>query len=129
MKIEMCPTEKLKHIEGHSKKRVQWLTNKILQEGIWTKPLALDTEHDLVLDGQHRMEVAILLGLKRVPVIRYKYATVPLRTLRPNYQFSHIDVINRALAKEIYPYKTVKHDFASPLPSCAFTLEELGYEG
>jgi len=129
MKIEMCPIESLKHIEGYSKRRVTWLTQKILTEGLWTKPLALDLEHNLVLDGQHRMEVALCLGLKHVPIVRYDYAQVPLRTLRPNHQFDWRIVTERALRNDIYPYKTVKHDFLEPLPPCQFPLEALGYVG
>ena len=67
MQIEMVEVDSLKHIEGFSKKRVQWLKDKIVTEGIWNKPVALDTEHYLVLDGQHRLEVARALGLRRIP--------------------------------------------------------------
>ena len=127
MKIEMCTPDRLKHIEGYSKRRVDWLTEKIIKEGVWTKPLALDLEHDLVLDGQHRMEVALRLGLKQVPVVRFDYSQVPLHTLRAKYQFDWKLVTERALKNDIYPYKTVKHDFVEPLPVCSFTLKELGY--
>lgn len=129
MNIEMCPTERLRHIEGHSKRRVDWLAQKVIAEGIWTRPLALDREHDLVLDGQHRMEVALRLGLRQVPVVRFDYAQVPLRSLRPNHRFDWRLVAERALKRDIYPYKTVKHDFSEPLPACEIPLEALGYVG
>lgn len=125
MKIEFCDTRKLRHIEGYSKRRVEWLCNKIITEGIWTRPLALDMNHDLVLDGQHRMEVALKLGLKHVPVVRFRYEEVSLRSLRKNHEFDWEIVTRRALCGEIYPYKTVKHDFESPLPECSYSLEKL----
>lgn len=128
MKVELCDPLLLKHIEGFSKKRVAWLQKKIISEWVWVKPLALDLNHYLVLDGQHRMEVALSLGLKKVPVAYFDYATVSLRTLRPQYQFDWKEVTRRAIAGDIYPYKTVKHDFVEPLPACRYTLEELGYE-
>ncbi len=127
--IEFCAVADLKHIEGHSKRRVSWLYQKILDEGVWTKPLALDLTHHLALDGQHRMEVARLLGLQKVPVVRFDYAKVPLRSLRANHQFDWQMVVERALRGDIYPYKTVKHDFVTPLPLCHFSLKELGYAG
>ena len=74
--IHRLPVERLKHIEGFSKRRVEWLMGKMLKEGVWTKPVAVDDAHDLVLDGQHRMEAAKRLGLKWVPAIRYSYAEV-----------------------------------------------------
>lgn len=124
-RIEMVPVERLKHIEGFSQKRVEWLARKILDEGVWTKPLALDDEHDLVLDGQHRMEVARLLGLMRVPAVRFVYSEVRLWSLRPNHSFDWRRVTERALAERPYPYKTVKHEFPGGLVPCAFSLSEL----
>ena len=126
MQIEMIEIDRLKHIEGFSKKRVQWLKGKIVREGIWNKPVALDSEHGLVLDGQHRMEVARALGLKLIPAVKYQYATVRVWSLRPGkYDFTWETVVQRALAGDIYPYKTVKHEFPMPLPLCNFALDEL----
>jgi len=123
--IQLIPVERLVHIEGHSAKRVTWLANKIQAEGVWTKPLAVDAAHNLVLDGQHRMEAAIKLRLVHVPVVKYDYATVTLWSLRPTHQFDWQLVTERALAGKPYPYKTVKHRFPFPMPACAIVLEEL----
>lgn len=124
--IERVPVEQLRHIEGFSRKRVDWLAGKILAEGVWTKPVALDREHNLVLDGQHRMETAKRLGLKWVPAVRYDYAAVELWSLRPAHSFDWQQVTRRALADKPYPYKTVKHRFPEGgLPAIAIALEEL----
>lgn len=126
MGIEMVDVALLKHIEGFSKKRVQWLKEKILREGVWNKPVALDGSHGLVLDGQHRMEVAKALGLKRIPAIKYDYSAVKVWSLRPGkHDFTWQTVVERALAGDIYPYKTVKHEFPVPLPACHFSIDEL----
>lgn len=125
-RIELVQVARLRHIEGFSKQRVEWLTHKILSEGIWTKPVALDADHDLVLDGQHRMEVAKALKLKRIPVIRYNYSDIEVWSLRPNHTFDWKIVTDRALANLPYPYKTVKHRFPdSGLPACSIPLEAL----
>lgn len=121
----MVQTSVLKHIEGFSEKRVTWLKQKILDEGIWTKPLALDEEHNLVLDGQHRMEVAMSLGLKFVPAIKYDYSTIKVWSLRKTYSFNWSEVVNYVLSGSIYPYKTVKHDFGPSFPSCKYLISEL----
>ncbi len=125
--IERVPVDRLRHIEGFSKKRVDWLVEKILAEGIWTKPIALDGEHDLVLDGQHRMETAKRLGLKWVPAVRYHYADIEVWSLRPDkHQFDWRLVTERALAGNPYPYKTVKHRFPDGgLPEIAIPLSDL----
>lgn len=125
MKVILYEVSKLKHIEGFSPKRVEWLKDKILREQVWTVPLALDNKHGLVLDGQHRMEVALGLNLFRVPAIRFDYCSVPLRSLREKYEFDWKDVVENVLSNNLYPYKTVKHDFIEPLPKVKFNLEDL----
>lgn len=126
MKVELVEVESLKHIEGYSKRRVEWLKEKVLNEKIWNKPLALDDQHALVMDGQHRMEVARALGLKRVPAVKFSYAEVEIWSLRPaKYEFDWKMVTERALSGDIYPYKTVKHRFPIDLPVISYSLEDL----
>jgi len=125
LKLELIAPTSLRHIEGFSARRARWLREKIVAEGRWNKPLALDDTHNLVLDGQHRMEVALALGLQRVPVVRFRYADVDVWSLRPKYEFTWETVVERALAGDIYPYKTVKHRFPAELPPCDFAVEEL----
>lgn len=125
MKIELLDPTGLRHIEGHSVRRVRWLKDKVIREGRWTKPIAIDERHYFVLDGQHRLEVALQLGLRRVPAVRFCYAEVEVWSLRPKYQFTWQDVVNRCLAGDIYPYKTVKHRFPIDLPACDFSIRDL----
>ncbi len=129
MKIHFYQPSLLRHIEKFSLRRVAWLHDKIISDGVWIKPLALCQNYGLVLDGQHRMEVALRMGLTKVPVVLFDYQTVALRSLRNKYQFDWQQVTHKALSGDLYPYKTVKHDFTSPLPHCHFALTELGYHG
>ena len=123
--IELVDVGVLLHIEGFSRRRVEWLRRKILKEKVWSKPIAIDARHLLVLDGQHRMEVALALELKNVPAVKYDYARVEVWSLRKKYQFDCQLVTERALVGDIYPYKTVKHRFPEPVPLCQYSLEEL----
>lgn len=124
--VERVQVDRLRHIEGYSRKRVDWLVQKILAEGMWTKPVALDEAHDLVLDGQHRMESAKRLGLKWVPAVRYDYASLEVWSLRPAHEVDWRRVTERALADRPYPYKTVKHRFPDGgLPEIAIPLDAL----
>lgn len=125
MTIELVPVERLRHIEGFSRKRVDWLADKIMTEGVWRRPVVLDSEHFLVMDGQHRMEVAKLFELDVIPAVLLRYSDVEVWTLRPKYQFTWEDVVARALASDPYPYKTVKHGFPDPIPSCQYQLASL----
>ena len=86
----------------------------------------LDDTYDLVMDGQHRMEASKVLHLKKVPAIRFSYASVEIWSLRPGkYEFDWRAVVDRALSGDIYPYKTVKHRFPIGIPRCDFSLEDL----
>ena len=95
--VVLIEVDKLRHIEGFGKKRIIWLKNKILKEGIWTNPLKISNEHSLVMDGNHRMEAAQMLNF-----------------------------IERSLSDCIYPYKTAKHAFPdSNNTLCRYILDEL----
>jgi L-serine kinase (ADP) len=124
--VEFLNVSDLVHIEGFSKRRVVWLAKKILNDNVWTLPIAVDERHNLVLDGQHRLEVAKSIGLKYIPAVRYQYSEVETWSLRPDtHPLTVQDVVIRALANDPYPYKTVKHKFVPPLPTCSFPLKEL----
>jgi hypothetical protein len=120
-------TSTLRHIEDFSRRRVAWLAKKIQHEGVWTKPVVLDRAHHLVMDGQHRMEVARRLGLKVIPAILFDYAEVEVWSLRPKTHTVTADEITaRALSGDIYPYKTAKHRFpCGELPELTLSLTEL----
>ena len=123
--VRLVDTDKLRAIEGHSKKRVKWLREKILSEGVWRRPLAVEKNHHLVLDGMHRLEVARSLNLATVPCLLFSYNEVEVWSLRKKYEVSREAVIQRVLRGDIYPYKTAKHGFPRPIEMCSFQLEEL----
>ncbi len=124
--IVLIQTEKLLHIEDYGRKRVEWLKDKIIAEELWTVPLKLDKDNYLVMDGQHRMEVAKAIGLKFVPCILYSYDEVKVWSLRDNHEVDQYSIVERALCGNIYPYKTAKHSFPdSGDLICCFTLDEL----
>lgn len=124
-KVVMVPTRKLRHIEGFSPKRVEWLKKRVLDEQCWTKPLCVEENHFLVMDGQHRMEVALALGLREVPCLLFPYREVEIWSLRSNCEVSHDLVIQKSLSGDIYPYKTVKHRFPVKIPQLNTPLAEL----
>ena len=125
--VELIDVSSLRHIEGFSARRVGWLAKKITFEGIWKVPMVLDRRHHLVMDGQHRMEVARRLGLAVVPALLYDYDEVEVWSLRPgHYTVDASEITARALSGDIYPYKTAKHRFpCGPLPELSIPLQQL----
>lgn len=124
--ITMVDVHSLHSIEDHNKERVRELQEKILNEGKWTVPVIVTKGSNLVLDGQHRFEVAKNLNLKNIPAILVDYNDVLVWTLRKEISVSAKKVENMILKKhELYPYKTVKHKFKFIIPSIHYSIDEL----
>lgn len=122
--LVMVEVATLKEIEGYISERKDMLVDKITKEKIWVKPIIIE-ENGLILDGHHRFAVAKHLGLTKIPAVRVNYYDLKVWSLREEEKVDHDTVIERALKGEIYPNKTVKHDFNFILPECKIPLEEL----
>jgi len=123
--VQFVDISTLKHIEEYDEIRVQELKEKILNENEWTQPVIVERKMHMILDGQHRFEVAKALGFVRIPAIVVDYDSVKVWTLRREFPVSQRKVYAKVKAGEIYPYKTVKHKFNFVLPDTSFKLEEL----
>jgi L-serine kinase (ADP) len=126
LEIQFIKVEKLIHIEQFSKKRVAWLKKKILKENMWKVPIKVEKNDFLIMDGQHRTEVAIELNFKILPCIFYSYDEVKVWSLRTNHIVNPALIREKSLSGDIYPYKTAKHLFPFGNRSvCEISLEEL----
>jgi len=123
--VELVDVDSMKTIEAFSEERVQELMQKIQKEGHWTQPVIIENKHHLVLDGQHRLEVAKRMNIKQIPAIVVNYTNVQLWTLRKEEKVSIKRVYERVLKNDIYPYKTVKHKFTFKVPEVDFLLKLL----
>jgi len=123
--INLFDVDLLNHVEGFSEKRVNWLMEKITTEGIWNLPICIDGEYGIVMDGQHRMEVAKSLGLSTIPVVKFTHQEVEFWSLRENHEVSLQQIIENHSTGNLYPYKTVKYGFPVNIPKCSINLEEL----
>lgn len=130
--VTLVSVASLRHIEGFSSKRVTWLVAKMRKEQLWTRPVCLAPVKDaggkvvhLVMDGQHRTEAALRLGLREVPAQLFDYHDVEIWSLRPSQLVSVERVIEKSLANDPYPYKTVKHRFTAPISELSVPLSAL----
>jgi choline kinase len=124
-KVKLAKVDELKHIEGFNEERVKSLIEKIEKEGVWTKPLYVEKSHNLVLDGQHRLQAALRLGIKYVPVQCFNYKDVKIWSLRKEEEVNIPTVIKKANEGKPYPYKTVKHKFPNVISKCDIPLNSL----
>jgi ParB-like chromosome segregation protein Spo0J len=83
--MKLILVKDLRPIEGHGKQRVQNIKEKILNDGVWIKPICIEKNHNLVLDGMHRFQIAQQLNFKYIPCELYNYDDVDVWSLRPNH--------------------------------------------
>ena len=122
---KLVQLDSLKPIEEFISERVPIIKKEILSTGFWIKPIIIDKENHLILDGHHRFEVAKQIGLTKVPAVILDYSKVQIWSLRNNIIVNHDLVRAKALQKDIYPNKTVKHDFRFKMPKMRIDLNDL----
>ena len=126
VKVELVDVSSLHGIEEHDPARADILQEKILEEGHWTVPVIITSYGHMVLDGQHRLEVANRLRLSRIPAIVVDYNDVDVWSLRKEIPVNQKKVERKVLIeKVIYPYKTVKHKFNFDIPIIDYSLPDL----
>lgn len=126
VEVQSVEVSQLHGIEEFGAERVGTLLHEITQLGIWTVPIIVSKGTNLVLDGQHRLEVAKRLGLSHLPAVVVHYHDVAVWSLRKEIRVDPKRVEKNVLKDgTIYPYKTVKHKFPFDIPSIQIPLEEL----
>jgi L-serine kinase (ADP) len=128
-KVILIDVNKTKPIEKYNKDRIHKIKKSIESKG-WIKPIIVyhnfleDVYH--VLDGHHRQHIAKDMNLKKIPaIVVKKYKNIKIRSLRPEFSFDHSTVIKNSLAGDVYPYKTVKHDFNFDIHAIEISITEL----
>ena len=114
MHVYFLNPKKLNPIEDFDSNRVDWLKEKIQKEEKWTVPLAVAQEHNLVMDGHHRLQVALNLNLQKIPCFIYSYSLIKTFSLRKEVKVSSEIIIKNFLHSKIFPYKTAKHELSIP---------------
>ncbi len=119
LSIELIEVSKLRALEGHGPKRVDWLAAKVFEEQLWTVPIKVERTQFIIMDGHHRFEVAKRLNLRVVPAELFSYDEVELYSLRKTIEVTAEIIFENARKDVLFPYKTAKHIF--PKTSDVFT--------
>jgi hypothetical protein len=123
--IALQPVSSLLQSEMVDEEDVRRLAATIEKAGKWTTPISVEKRTGIVMDGNHRLKAAALLGLRFLPC-------VPLDYLDPRVSVSHWDtgapfcvnsIGRRVLQDRLpFPYKTTRHSFAPTLPQTDIPL-------
>ncbi len=116
-KLSLVDVSKILETEEHIPERVLWLYDKILSEGVWRVPVILDSSSLAIMDGHHRYNVAVKLGLKKVPAVMLSYEDPKVRveSWRDDIVINKEIVLDYIARKKKFPLKTTKH-ILSPQP-------------
>ncbi|WP_095108373.1 ParB N-terminal domain-containing protein [Pseudomonas sp. Irchel 3E20] len=104
---------------------VTLLRESIARAGQWLEPIIVERSQGIVMDGNHRFNAALQLGLKRVPCIQLDYADprVCVWHWRTGQAFDVARIFSTIARGEILAYKTTRHAFEPALPVVAIPLE------
>lgn len=109
---------------------VERLAQEIAAAQCWTDPLPVDRDSGIVMDGNHRLQAATLLGLSRIPCVLVDYQDPRVSVLDWNSggRFSVGEIFRTVENGLVLPYKTTRHSFAPTLPQTAIPLNELQHD-
>jgi hypothetical protein len=107
--------------------RVQALAARIWREGRWLAPLPIDEDSGVVMDGNHRLQAARQLGLRRLPCVALSYADprVAVTCWTTGLPFDPRQVFATLARGALLRPKSTRHRFDPPLPATRFELELL----
>lgn len=108
---------------------VRRLADTIRATGLWTTPIPIERDTGIVMDGNHRVRAAALLGLHHLPCVLLDYADprVSVTHWSSGAPFSVASIRQRIVVeRRLFPYKTTRHRFAPALPGTEIPLTVLG---
>lgn len=110
-KLRFIKHQKLKEHEGSDPILVEQLLERIRSDGFLKRPLSVDANTHVILDGHARFNCLKRLGCDIIPVylFDYKLPEIVLDSYRDDIKISKEDIIRAGLIANKFPPKTSKH--------------------
>ena len=129
VEIFMVKRETLKDHEEVIPSNLEKRVSKMMSKGFY-KPIVIDNDSKVILDGHHKWTAAKLLDLDLVPVIIVDYLQddTVLVDVWPESGRQHItkqEVLEMGISDMVFPPKTSRHIFPFTLPSFSIPLDDL----
>ena len=119
-------------LRGHEEiipENLEKRASKLLEKGFY-KPIIVDRDSLVILDGHHKWTAAGLLGLDIVPVVMVDYlidesVEVGVWPDCGRESITKEEVLEMGISEDVYPPKTSRHMFPFRIPAIRIPLEEL----
>lgn len=111
MECELIPLEELREHERIIPSHLCELREEINGDGFIRNPIIADRTSMVILDGHHRYNVAVSLGLRRIPVVLVDYLSPEIKVYprRKNIKVTKEIIIQRGVKSRPFPHKTTRH--------------------
>ena len=130
MEIVLIEMQKLLPHEEIKQKNLTKLIDLVKKRGGLYDPILVDRETKTLLDGHHRYNTALHLGLKFIPGIEVDYLedeSIQVESWpgKEKMKITKQSVLSMAKSGNLFPPKTSKHSISTEYPKQFFSLEEL----
>ncbi len=111
MDIFLMDLDNLKEHEEVDLKHLKRLKDRIRRDNILKKPIAIDKNTKIIIDGHHRFNSLKQLGFSRIPsyLVDYNSPEILVKTRKNNKKITKEDVLFAGLNGKKLPPKTSKH--------------------
>jgi hypothetical protein len=115
LRYAILDIERLRPHEKTNADRLAKLVDAIRTDGYLRRPVLVDDEHFVILDGHHRYEALRRLGCVRIPVYLVEYGDDGIGlTTWPEAAVKVVtkaEVLERGIHGDLFPPKTTRHLF------------------
>ena len=125
--ITLIPIDLLRPHEETEASRLIELRNDILSRRVLEKPILVDLNTMIILDGHHRYRVLRDLGKKRIPslLIDYNDSCVEVSSWRSDWVVSKDLVLRSGLSGKLLPHKTSRHKLCFEVPVINLSIDDI----
>ncbi|MCG8291802.1 MULTISPECIES: transcriptional regulator [Pseudomonas] len=122
--IELTAIHTLRASEAIDERHARALARAILDRQQWCSAVPIERRSGLVMDGNHRLYAARLLGLRTLPCVLLDYSDrrVSVHAWADGQAFDLAYLYGTIAAGQVLPYKTTRHRFQPALPSINLPL-------
>jgi hypothetical protein len=125
--ITIKPLSYFRQSEEVDREFVKKLSEEIKRHGYWTTPIPVERESGFIMDGNHRLCVAQMLGLNYIPCVLLEYSDprISVHDWKSSEPIKIDWIIEQFESNLPMPYKTTRHRFNPPIPSSNISLQNL----